>query len=126
MSTVSSLSKSDIRIRNNKIRREKELLRHIFIFIISLIIFFMIIIIWGNSKSVASEGNEQVLYKYYTSIEVHPGDTLYDISLNYVKEGKLTSKDFIDEVVYMNNLKSSDSIIAGKHILIPYYDVYHG
>lgn len=124
--TTYKLSKSDLRIINNRKRRERELIRHISILICSVILFFMLIIFWGNSKSVAYDGSEEVLYKYYTNIQIHSGDSLYEISKDYVKEGKLSTKDFINEVVYMNNLESADSIKAGSYIVVPYYDVYHG
>lgn len=119
-------SRSELRIMNNKIRRERELVRHIIIFIISIILFFTILFILGNTKSIASDGAEEVLYKYYTNIKVNPGETLYDIADNYTMEGKLTSKQFIQEVVYINSLESPDKIVSGTYLIVPYYDVYHG
>lgn len=117
---------SELRRINCKRRRQRELTLHIIIAVLAVLLFISLFMFWGSSKSVASDGSTEVLYKYYTNIQVSSGDSLYDISKDYVVEGKLSTKDFIKEVVYMNNLESPDSIIAGSYIVVPYYDTYHG
>lgn len=118
-------SKSELRIINNKIRRERQLVAHIIIFIASIILFFAILFVVGNIKSMASDGSEEVLYKYYTNVKVNPGESLYDIADRYVDNNKLTLDRFIQEVVYINNLESPDKIYSGTCLMVPYYDVYH-
>jgi len=118
-------SRNELRIINDRINRERQLRRRITVFVVSLFIFISLLILFSANKSMAADSSETVFYKYYTTIEVQPGDTLYTISLDYVVDGKQTSKQFIRDVVYMNSLESEGSLIAGTHIVIPYYDVYH-
>lgn len=119
-------NKSELRIINNKIRRERQLKAHIVVFILSIIVFFSILLIVGNTKSMASNRPENELYKYYTNVKVNPGESLYDIADRFIDNNKLTLDRFVQEVVYINSLESPDKIYSGSYLIVPYYDVYHG
>lgn len=119
-------NRSEDRIRNNKIRRNRELRRRLLIFAVSLILFVSLVFIFFSSKSVASNEAEEILYKYYVTVTVEPGDTLYDLSLEYVNPEFNNSRSFIDEVKFINNINDEDSLIAGEMIFVPCYDTYEG
>lgn len=121
----STLSYSEQRIINNRIRRNRELKRHIIILIISIILFFSLILFFNTVKSIASDGNDEVLYKYYTSVQITSGDTLTSLSGKYAAKGFDSNKDFIDEVIYINNLDENATIYSGQCLVVPYFDVYH-
>lgn len=58
-------------------------------------------------------------YKYFKSIEVQPGDTLYGYSVEYGDH--YDSKDkYIKEVCSINYIKADD-LKAGMNLVIPYY-----
>ena len=57
--------------------------------------------------------------RYYTSIQIEKGDTLWDIALQYKWEGQ-TTQDYVDELMEMNQL-SSEQITAGQYLMIYYY-----
>ncbi|MBQ8814304.1 MAG: LysM peptidoglycan-binding domain-containing protein [Lachnospiraceae bacterium] len=57
--------------------------------------------------------------RYYTSIRIEQGDTLWEISSRYKWDGQ-TTQGYIDEVMEMNHL-TSDQITAGQYIMIYYY-----
>ena len=59
-------------------------------------------------------------YKYYTSYEIQPGDTLSSIAESYITEEQISVSEYISEVKKINQL-SSDKITSGKHIIILYY-----
>ena len=64
----------------------------------------------------ASEG-----YKYYTSITIKPGDTLWDIANEYIdSEHYKNQKEYMDEVKSINHLED-DNLKAGQIIVVPYY-----
>lgn len=111
---------SERRIRRNKYRRRRELRRHIMISILTLctviILAFNIFSIKTNAK-VASEVPE---IKYYTSIMVKSGDTLWTIAAEYMGEHYKSKSDYIEEVMRINALRD-ETIYAGHHIVIPYY-----
>lgn len=113
------LSNSELRIINNRLRRHRELRNHIIIFILSICLFITLAVVFFSTKSVASVSPENRLYKYYDSICIESGVTLYDLSLKYSDD----SDDFIKEVMFINNLDEPDDIIAGNYIIVPYYDV---
>ncbi len=114
---------SEMRILNNKIRREKELKRHIMLLGLSLILFVIVAVLLFSTKSEASDGSEAVLYKYYRSVQVNSGDTLWSISMDYEENGYLSSKEFLSELKFINNCDENSSLKSGNFIIVPYYDV---
>lgn len=111
---------SERRIIQNKYRRRRELRRHIMISILTLctviILAFSIFSIQTNAKD-ASEVPE---IKYYTSIMIESGDTLWTIAAEYMGEHYESESDYIEEVMRMNALRD-ETIYAGQHLVIPYY-----
>lgn len=110
---------SELRIRNNRIKRERELKRNIFLFILSIIMLFGLLFLITTVKSVASTGETK--YKYYTDVTVKRGDSLSGIVLSYVDD-EHSYDDIMKEVVFMNNIEDENSIKAGTVLVIPYYD----
>lgn len=74
--------------------------------------------ILSASRSEASQ--EQPSFKYYTSIEVRPGDTLWSIAAAYMSPEYDSIQDYIDEVKVLNQM-GPDDIHAGQFLTIPYY-----
>lgn len=63
---------------------------------------------------------DQPLYKYYTSYEIQPGDTLTSIAEEYTANTQQTVSEYIDEIRENNHL-NTDNIVSGKKIMIAYY-----
>ena len=59
-------------------------------------------------------------YKYYKSIQVENGDTLWSIAQNNMDEHYSNTSEYVAEVKQMNSLRS-DQIFAGNYLIIPYY-----
>ena len=70
------------------------------------------------SKSKASEHVDS--YKYYTSLEIKSGDTLWGIASQYGTDGYNNLQEYVEEVKSLNNLKG-DTIHSGQFLIIPYY-----
>ena len=62
--------------------------------------------------------NEVNTYKYYTSIEVQKGDTLWTIAQQYADDDA-DYASYIEEVKEMNQL-TSDTIHAGEYLTVSY------
>ena len=58
--------------------------------------------------------------KYYKSITVESGDTLWDIAGEYISEEYASKNDYIKEVRTINQL-NSNKINAGAKLCLPYY-----
>lgn len=71
----------------------------------------------GTSKASAAPDCEPV--RYYTSIKIEQGDSLWAIASRYKSESESTA-EYIDEIIAMNQL-SSEQITAGKSLMIYYY-----
>ena len=74
-------------------------------------------VFFSAGKAQAKE--DKVYYKYSTVYEIQPGDTLTSIAKNHL-EGYESINEYVDEVKFMNQLCSSDSLVAGNKIFIPY------
>lgn len=116
-----STTLSERRIRNNRIRRRRELRRHFLIFILTLILSVGISVTFFSFRTKAQSSDEEIQYKYYKSIVVESGDTLWNLAEEYgVLKHYGSHQEYIDEVMQMNGL-SDDKITAGQYIIIPYY-----
>lgn len=70
----------------------------------------------GSSKA----ADEEKAYKYYTSIEIAPGDSLWSIAMEYMSEEYDSVQEYVDEVKSLNGL-GDDEIHSGQFLIIPYY-----
>lgn len=59
-------------------------------------------------------------YKYYTSIEIESGDSLWSIAGRYMDDHYRDRDEYIHEVRTLNHL-TGDEIHAGGYLLVPYY-----
>lgn len=65
--------------------------------------------------------NTPHIYKYYTSIEVQPGDTLWAIARDrYLENGYDDIRDYISELRHLNHI-TGDDLTAGSRLIITYY-----
>lgn len=60
-------------------------------------------------------------YKYYKSIEIQGGDTLWDIAKEYMGNDYASVYDYIEELKAVNGL-TSDDIQEGHYLTVVYYD----
>lgn len=73
-----------------------------------------------TTKAQAEGMKEPETYKYYTSIRVDGGDTLWEIAEEYRTEEYEDINSYIDEVKKINHLSTS-KITDGMYLCIPYY-----
>ncbi|MCQ2523684.1 MAG: hypothetical protein MJ123_05030 [Lachnospiraceae bacterium] len=119
-----NLSHSELRILNNKRRRNRQLKRRISLFFTCMMLAMSFIIFHAASSS-AKNINEKTLYKYYKSVQIQAGDTLDELAEEYMTDGKYTKNKYIKELMYINSLDKDSYLRAGSYIIVPYYDVYH-
>lgn len=115
-----SVSHADSRIRKNKIRRKREIRRNLLLSLFTLCLAVTLAFSLTSFLSNAKSNEETVFYKYYTSIQVESGTTLFSIAEEYRGEHYDSVDKYIEEVMRMNSLHD-EKIIAGQHLIIPYY-----
>ena len=113
---ISEKANRSLQKREAVVRRQKGILAVVIILLISLGI-----LLGGSMNAFASSKADVASYnKYYTSIRVESGDTLWSIADKYISEFNLTKEDYIKEICHLNHI-SEDDIHAGAYIIIPYY-----
>lgn len=88
-------------------------------FCLLLAVCCMIISGFSFSESNELDGEEDAC-KYYTSIEIEVGDSLWSIASEYMTDDYKNVQDYIEEIKSLNKL-SGDKIHAGNYLVIPYY-----
>lgn len=95
---------------------EKKMIMKIFFILVCLFCFTG----WILFFTFHAEGESLPRYKYYKSIEIQTGDSLWSIANEYRTEEYSSVQDYINEVKYINNMKD-DHITNGAFLVIPYY-----
>jgi hypothetical protein len=114
--------RSERRIQNNRIRRQREMRKNFLMFLMTLCLIVTCSISLNAFRSNAKDDSVKTSYKYYKSITVDRDDTLWSIAEEYNDEDHYNSiHDYIDEVMRINSL-SDDEIHYGENLIIPYYD----
>ena len=86
----------------------------------AIITFLLAVAVFSSIKLTkvdAMNGKEYAKYKYYTSYQVQPGDTLTAIAQEHIKDSNVSTSDYIDEVM-KNNKLSDDKITSGYYCIL--------
>lgn len=112
---------SERRIRNNKIRRNRQLKKKINMGIITFLLAIGFSLLFFSFKTKAQSVPQEISYKYYKSVMVHANDSLWNYASLYADEAYYASKEqYVNEVISINMLPD-DTIFSGQYIIIPYY-----
>lgn len=105
--------------RNQRARKIREHRMHVALsFMVAVISFVAVFFICSASGK--AESKEQK-YKYYTSISVAYGDTLWSIAGDYMDAEFYDRLTYVQEVKSINHIHDENEIVAGKMLIIPYY-----
>lgn len=113
---ISERANERIQRREHTVRIQKRMI------VITAILMISAVILLGSSirAFAGSRDYSQPVYKYYTSIQVQSGDTLWDIADTYTREFDIDKEEYIDEVCRMNHLQNGE-IHSGDYITVAYY-----
>lgn len=85
---------------------------------------FLILLLFGivllSVFSVNAQDKNKQDYKYFKSIVIEEGDSLWSIANEYISEEYKGIEDYIKELKSMNGL-NSDTIHAGQNLIVAYY-----
>lgn len=90
--------------------------------IFTMILTFIIALTYGSVMAGASSQKEKAAhkYKYYSSIQLQPGTSLWSLASEYADQDIISHDDYMKELKKINCL-SSDTIHAGQHLTFFYY-----
>lgn len=112
---------SERRILNNRIRRRRELRRNFMLMFLTLVLTVTCSTLFFTLKTKAQGNDEVVMCKYYKSVMISDGDTLWGFAEKYADPEHYSSyQGYIDEVLCMNGMVN-EQITIGQHLLLPYY-----
>lgn len=105
----------------NRQKRKKQVRNHIMAVLLSLVLILAISLLFISFSTEANDMEHQPSYKYYKSIEISKGDTLWSIANdNFDSAHYKNIHEYVTEVKKLNSL-TSDNIVAGSHVIVPYY-----
>lgn len=104
--------------RNNKRQREAAQKRITVLFCSIIAIVMLCSIMFGTINTQAAPA--ETTNKYYTSVQIEAGDTLWGIANEYITDDYTDMNVYIEEVCAINHI-TKDEIHAGQYIVIPYY-----
>ena len=106
--------------RNTRKRRQVQLL----VSIVAVIILSISTFIISAGKINAESDLTKNSYKYFTTVYVESGDSLWSIASKYATEEYRDLDMYIEEVKQINNLSGS-KLNQGSYICVPYYSTAH-
>lgn len=117
--------KRELKLQNKAELKKQKRTRQIYCHIISSVCLFLAIaaicsVNFFMINARASSQQETAVYKYYTSITVEAGETLWDIAGIYMSDEFSSVQKYIDEVKSINHL-TDNKIYAGEKLIVPYY-----
>lgn len=99
-----------VAVRNRQIIFSGIIVAAIFILVCS--------VAFGSVHAQAAPSEES--YKYYTSVQVQKGDTLWSIAGSYITDDYKSMDAYLNEICTLNHI-AEDTIHAGEYLTIPYY-----
>lgn len=117
---LEALERSEYRRQRNLYRRRKQFRRQIILVVLTIVLVAVLTISYHAILSTAASETKEVSFKYYTSIEVAYGDSLWSIAEAYISDEYDSVNDYIKEVKAINHM-DEDAIVAGQSLIIPYF-----
>ena len=105
------------------IKKRKQIAkRRMILLLAALFVITLGSIVFGTIFSKAKNPSADVpQYKYYKSITIESGDSLWSIAEEYCNDSYEDTREYVHELKQLNSL-TSDTIYAGQHLLVAYYD----
>lgn len=106
------------RNRKKQVARQKLIILFAAVFVISIgsVLFGSIF-----SKAHGNTVDEPICFKYYKSIQIKQGDSLWSVAEQYKTEQYANTQEYVDELKELNGL-TTNTIHAGQHLMVAYYD----
>ena len=101
--------------RAQKVQMEKRL-----IVVIGIIVISLGILLGSSISAFASAREKARIHKYYTSIQLRQGDSLWELAGDYASTDQ-SEQEFIDEVCEVNGISESNILHSGQYVVVPYY-----
>ena len=120
--SVYRMTDRELRAYKRQQKRRKQLQRRICTMMATICMIVVCAVAFHGIRSMASNGEDQLKFKYYTQVTVAYGETLWDLSDSYIDYEEYKDKnEYIVEVQSINHLTEEGSVRAGQTLIVPYY-----
>ena len=120
--SIYRMTDRELRAYKRQQKRRKQIQRRIYTMIATICMIVVCAVSFHGIRSVASNGENQLKFKYYTQVTVAYGETLWDLSENYIDYEEYKDKNaYIAEVRSINHLSDENGVRAGQTLIVPYY-----
>ena len=106
--------------RNNKKKTTGSFTKFLLMLMVLAAVVCVILFSNKNIASADETGNNVTLTKYYKTITIEKGDTLWSIANEYMSGEYRTTKEYVKELRSMNGLHS-DNITSGEKLVVAYF-----
>ena len=113
---ISKKANDSLNRRATVVRSQRCALAVVIILVVSLGILLSSVM----NAFASAEGDVASYNKYYKSVRVDAGDTLWTIADEYIDGLNIDKKDYIKEICQLNSI-TEDDIHAGDYIVVAYY-----
>lgn len=113
---ISEKANNSLRKREAVVRRQKKVLAVVVLVIVSL----GILLGSGINALASSEADVASYHKYYKSVRVEAGDTLWTIADEYITDLNIDKQEYIAEICEINGICENE-IHAGDYVVVAYY-----
>ena len=103
---ISAKANESLTKRERAVKMQKRI-----IFITLVTIVSLIILLGSSIHALASPNDNRPVNKYYTSITVEDGDTLWDIADEYISGYNVDKAEYVNEISELNNLSDRKSVV---------------
>ena len=120
--SIYRMTERELRAYKRQQKRRKQIQRRIYTMIATICMIVVCAVSFHGIRSVASNGENQLKFKYYTQVTVAYGETLWDLSDSYIDYEEYKDKNaYIAEVRSINHLSDENGVRAGQTLIVPYY-----
>jgi len=106
--------------QSKKSRAKSNFIKFVATLFIVSVVTCVLIFTNKNVSSADESANGIILNKYYKTITIQSGDTLWDIAKEYKAGNYQTTKEYVNELKEMNNL-NTDNITSGQKLVVAYF-----
>lgn len=120
--SIYRMTDRELRAYKRQQKRRKQIQRRIYTMIATICMIVVCAVSFHGIRSVASNGENQLKFKYYTQVTVAYGENLWDLSDSYIDYEEYKDKNaYIAEVRSINHLSDENGVRAGQTLIVPYY-----
>ena len=109
------------RLHHQRKRKRQVYLKKMFFCAATFVFVLCLSVLAGSRMADAHVDSQNTLKKYYKSIEVESGDTLWDIASEYAgTDNQEKIRSYVGEIMKINGM-TADTIQSGEYLTVVYY-----